>query len=44
MFGYCVWYKINDIRINNIIKDISKIVNYDYFPVHITINSKLKLE
>ena len=44
MFGYCVWYKINDIRINNIIKDISKIVNSDYFPAHITINSKLKLE
>jgi hypothetical protein len=44
MFGYCVWYKINDTRINNIIKEISKIVNSDSFPGHITINSKLNIE
>jgi len=42
MFGYCIWYKILDIHIINLIKELSILLNTCAFNPHLTILYKLK--
>ena len=41
MFGYCIWYRIKDDKLNSFIKFLATIFNTEHFPAHITIQSKL---
>ena len=42
MFGYCIWYKILDIHIINLIKELSILLNTCTFNPHLTILYNLK--
>ena len=42
MFGYCIWYKILDKHMINLIKEIALVLNTNSYNPHLTIKYNLK--